>query len=70
MPKSIVDIFRGLPADDIEFIRQLDKQFEKFGDNIKIKIEKENRTTTKNSKRTIEGSLGWVFQIETFPIFI
>lgn len=60
-PKSIVDVFKGLPADDIEFIRQLDKQFEKFGNNIRIKVEKENRTTlAKNSKRTIDGSLGWV----------
>lgn len=52
-------MFRDFPADDREFIKQLDKQFEKFGDNIKIKVEKQNATTTsKNSKRTIDGSLG------------
>lgn len=59
-PKNIVEVFKGLPADDIEFIKQLDKQFEKFGNNIRIKIEKVNRTMAKNSKRTIDGSLGWV----------
>ena len=59
-PKAIVDLFREFPADDREFIKQLDKQFEKFGDNIKIKIEKENVTTSKNTKRTIDGSLGLV----------
>lgn len=59
-PKSIVDVFKGLPADDIEFIQQLDKQFEKFGNNIRIKVEQENRTTAKNAKRTIDGNLGWV----------
>lgn len=56
-PKTIIDAFNGLPAADIEFIRQLDKQFNKFGDNVKIKVQKENRTTSKNTKRTIEGSL-------------
>lgn len=61
LPKNIVDVFKGLPTDDIEFIKQLDKQFEKFGNNVKIKIQKENRTiTSKNSKRTIDGSLGYV----------
>jgi hypothetical protein len=58
-PKTIVDLFREYPADDREFIRQLDKQFAKFGDNIKIKVEKENGTTSKNTKRTIDGSLGY-----------
>lgn len=57
-PKSVIDAFKNLPADDLEFIKQLDKQFNKFGDNVKIKIQKENRTTTKNIKRTIDGSLG------------
>lgn len=60
--KSIVDAFKGLPTEDIEFIKQLDKQFKQFGDNVKIKVQRDNRTTTtsKNSKRTIDGSLGWV----------
>lgn len=59
-PKSVLDAFKSLPEEDFAFIKQLDKQFKKFGDNIKIKIQKENRTTTqsKNSKRTIDGSLG------------
>lgn len=57
-PKAILDLFREFPADDREFIKQLDKQFEKFGDNIKIKIQKENVTNSKNIKRTIDGSLG------------
>lgn len=57
-PKNLLDTFKNLPADDFEFIKQLDKQFNKFGNNVKIKIEKENRTTSKNIKRTIDGSLG------------
>lgn len=56
--KNVIDAFKGLPAEDIDFIKQLDKQFKKFGDNIKIKIQKENRTTSKNSKRTIDSNLG------------
>lgn len=60
-PKVLLDQFKEYPVDDREFIKQLDKQFEKFGDNIKIKVEKVNATTSKNSKRTIEGSLGYVF---------
>lgn len=57
-PKAILEAFRGLASDDLEFIKQLDKQFQKFGNNVKIKIQKENSTRTKNSKRTIDGSLG------------
>lgn len=57
-PKSVLEAFKSLPADDLEFIKQLDKQFKNFGDNVKIKIQKENRTTSKNIKRTIDGSLG------------
>lgn len=57
-PKTIIDAFNGLPAEDIEFIKQLDKQFNKFGGNVQIKVQKENRTTGKNTKRTIDGSLG------------
>lgn len=57
-PKSVLDSFKDLPADDQEFIRQLDQKYKQFGNGLKIKIQKENRTTTKNSKRTIDGSLG------------
>lgn len=59
-PKAILEIFKDLPSDDLDFIKQLDKQFQKFGNNVKIKVEKENTTTSKNSKRTIDGSLGYV----------
>lgn len=69
-PKPLVDLFSDFPADDREFIKQLDKQFEKFGDNIKIKVQKVNATTSKNSKRTIDGSLGWVWgSLEYFLSF-
>lgn len=57
-PKSVLDTFKDLSADDFEFVKQLDKQFKQYGDNVKIKIQKENRTTSKNIKRTIDGSLG------------
>lgn len=57
-PKSVLEAFKNLPADDLEFIKQLDKQFSKFGNNVKIKLQKVNRTTTKNQKRTIDSSLG------------
>lgn len=57
-PKNVLDAFKSLSADDFEFIKQIDKQFKQYGDNVKIKIKKENRTTTKNIKRTIDGSLG------------
>lgn len=56
--KSIVDAFKGLPVEDIEFLKQLDKQFKQFGDNVQIKVQRDNRTTSKNTKRTIDGSLG------------
>lgn len=60
-PKNILDAFKNLPQDDLEFIKQLDKQFNKFGDNVKIKVQKVNQTTpasSKNVKRTIDGDLG------------
>lgn len=64
-PKSLVEQFRGLPADDLAFIEQLDKQFQLHGEKVKIKVERDNTTKTtteggKNSKRTIDGSLRWV----------
>ncbi|GAB0089742.1 hypothetical protein DMENIID0001_043430 [Sergentomyia squamirostris] len=60
-PKSVVDQFAGLPEEDVKFIKELDKQFKLHGDKIKIRIERENTTTTsgKNSKRTIDGELGY-----------
>lgn len=57
---SLIDEFRHLPAEDLEFIKQIDKQFKLHGENITIKVERENITkANKNSKRTIEGSLGY-----------
>lgn len=58
-PKTLLETFKTLPTDDFEFIKQLDKQFNKFGDHIKIKLHKVNKTSTlKNSKRTVDGELG------------
>lgn len=59
-PKNVLDAFKTLPEDDLEFIKQLDKQFNQFGDNVKIKVQKVNQTTasSKNIKRTIDGNLG------------
>lgn len=59
--KKVADItekFKDLPADDLEFIKELDKQFKLHGGKVKIKVENDNATETKNSKRTIEGELG------------
>lgn len=56
--KSILDEFAGLSSDDTAFLKELDKQFKLHGDKIKIKVESDNTTTPKNSKRTIDGSLG------------
>lgn len=57
--RNIIESFNNLPEADIAFIKELDKQFNKFGGNVKIKVQKENRTiSNKNSKRTIDGSLG------------
>jgi hypothetical protein len=59
-PKSVLEHFTELPADDLEFIKQLDKQFKLHGEKVKIKVERVNKTSTdgKNSKRTIDGDLG------------
>lgn len=58
-PKSIIDEFRHLSPEDVEFLKQVDKQFKVHGDKIKIKVERENKTTAnKNTKRTIDSSLG------------
>lgn len=57
--------FSNLPADDLEFIKELDKQFKLHGNKIKIKVERDNSTSSTtggktNSKRTIDGELGSV----------
>lgn len=61
-PKTIIDEFRHLAPEDVEFLKQVDKQFKVHGDKIKIKVERENATmvANKNTKRTIDGSLGYV----------
>lgn len=59
--KKVADItekFKDLPADDLAFIKELDKQFKLHGGKVKIKVENKNVTGTKNSKRTIDGELG------------
>lgn len=56
--KDIVDAFKGLPTEDIDFIKQLDNQFNKFGGKVQIQVQRENRTNGKNIKRTIDGNLG------------
>ncbi|XP_061390111.1 putative uncharacterized protein DDB_G0268364 [Musca vetustissima] len=59
---DITDKFKDLPADDLAFIKELDKQFKQHGGKVKIKVENDNATTvstSKNSKRTIEGELGY-----------
>uniref|UniRef100_A0A1I8MF16 Uncharacterized protein n=1 Tax=Musca domestica TaxID=7370 RepID=A0A1I8MF16_MUSDO len=60
---DITDKFKDLPADDLAFIKELDKQFKQHGGKVKIKVENDNSTAPgssgKNSKRTIEGELGY-----------
>lgn len=58
--KSLADRFGPLPPDDIAFIKALDKQFTTFGSNVKIKVVKENTTSNKYFKRTINGDLGYI----------
>ncbi|XP_036339271.1 putative mediator of RNA polymerase II transcription subunit 26 [Rhagoletis pomonella] len=62
--KKVTDVtaaFKDLPADDLEFIKELDKQFQLHGEKIKIKVEHDNTTESEkqNSKRTIDGELGY-----------
>ncbi|XP_062140501.1 uncharacterized protein LOC133848821 [Drosophila sulfurigaster albostrigata] len=53
--------FSNLPADDLEFIKELDKQFKLHGNKIKIKVERDNSTNGSGNgkKRTIDGELGY-----------
>lgn len=60
-PKTLVDQFRALPPDDVAFIKELDKQFATYGENVKIKVTKVNATAAKNVKRTINGEVGYDF---------
>jgi hypothetical protein len=60
-PKTILDEFqKHLTPEDAEFIKQIDKQFKAHGDKLSIKLERENSTKSynKNTKRTIDDSLG------------
>uniref|UniRef100_A0A182JJ53 Uncharacterized protein n=1 Tax=Anopheles atroparvus TaxID=41427 RepID=A0A182JJ53_ANOAO len=58
-PKSIVEEFTALPPSDVDFIKELDRQFREHGNKIRIKVERSNGTDGKNIKRTIEGDLGY-----------
>lgn len=58
-PKALAEYFSNLSADDKAFIKELDKQFNKHGNKIKIKVERENGTVAgKNTKRGLDGELG------------
>lgn len=60
-PKTILEQFRNLSAEDKEFLKELDKQFALHGDKLKFKVERENVTKGgkgSNKKRTIDGELG------------
>uniref|UniRef100_A0A336M2H5 CSON009293 protein n=1 Tax=Culicoides sonorensis TaxID=179676 RepID=A0A336M2H5_CULSO len=66
-PKSILDQFRNLSADDKEFLKELDKQFALHGDKIKFKVERENITkNASNKKRTIDGELGYSYNQDQY----
>uniref|UniRef100_A0A182KC08 Uncharacterized protein n=1 Tax=Anopheles christyi TaxID=43041 RepID=A0A182KC08_9DIPT len=58
-PKSIIEEFTALPPADVDFIKELDRQFKEHGDKIRIKVERSNGTDGKNIKRTIDGDLGY-----------
>jgi uncharacterized membrane protein YraQ (UPF0718 family) len=58
---AVLDEFQQhLAPEDADFIKQIDKQFKEHGDKLKIKFERENSTKpmNKNTKRTIDDSLG------------
>ncbi|XP_050068992.1 involucrin-like [Anopheles maculipalpis] len=58
-PKSIIEEFTALPPADVDFIKELDRQFREHGNKIRIKVERSNGTDGKNMKRTIDGDLGY-----------
>ncbi|XP_055542235.1 putative uncharacterized protein DDB_G0268364 [Wyeomyia smithii] len=58
-PKSIVEEFTGLPPEDVDFIKELDRQFNEHGNKIRIKVQRDNSTGAKSAKRTIDGDLGY-----------
>lgn len=56
---DITEKFKYLPNEDLDFIKELHKQFQKYGGKIKIRIENINRTVAgKNGKRNIDGDVG------------
>lgn len=59
--KNVLDQFKDhLSPEDAEFIKQIDEKFKAHGDKLSIKLERDNSTkaVNKNTKRTIEDSLG------------
>lgn len=63
-PKSLLDRFPAvgrLSADDVGFLKALDRQFVKYG-NVKIKVENVTAATSSSNgagkKRTINNDLG------------
>jgi hypothetical protein len=58
--KLLDEFQQHLAPEDADFIKQIDKQFKEHGDKLKIKFERENSTkpANKNTKRTIDDSLG------------
>ncbi|XP_058060350.1 transcription factor mef2A [Anopheles bellator] len=58
-PKTILEEFTALPPADVDFIKELDRQFAEHGNKIRIKVERSNATDGKHIKRTIEGDLGY-----------
>lgn len=56
--KSVVEEFTGLPPEDIDFIKELDRQFNEHGSKIRIKVQRDNSSDTRSAKRNIDGELG------------
>lgn len=60
-PKTVLDQFRNLAPEDKAFLKELDKQFNLYGEKVKFKVERQNNTKLikgSNKKRTIDGELG------------
>ncbi|XP_038121231.1 putative mediator of RNA polymerase II transcription subunit 26 isoform X2 [Culex quinquefasciatus] len=57
--KSVVEEFTGLPPEDIDFIKELDRQFNEHGSKIRIKVQRDNSSDTRSAKRNIDGELGY-----------
>lgn len=59
--KTVLDQFKEhLTPEDAEFIKQIDSQFKVHGSKLSIKFERENNTkaSNKNTKRTVDDTLG------------